>query len=675
MKLTLTKKKVAATAAATGLVIGGVIIAALPSYASTLSLDTTVTTKQVTASPTISSPALSTKGGGELLVAFLATDGPEADTQAFASVTGGRLSWRRVAQANQQAGAAEIWAAWAPSALTGAQVTAVRANGAWHGQITVAAFIGADSATPLGARAQASAAGGAATLSATTARAGSWVWGVGNDWDRAVPRSLMRHQRMVDQSVDTSIGDTYWVQRTSDAVTNPGTTVRFGAYRPSNDRWNLAAVEIVPTNAAGHAPVPAPSSAAPAPAPSSAAPPAPAPSSPGTPTATQTVVGNPPPSTGEFTPAYYAKWSNSLPSDPNFFPIAVWDQDPTRSRNGNNNATNYKALGINTFAGLWDFPGDSTSSAKLNAIKAAGMYALAGDGGISAAKAMPGASALAGYQLGDEQDMSTNPSHITPDQVTSSANSIHAADSSRPIYNNWGKAFSLYPWVGAHDDATGLRKYCSQVDISSSDYYAATDGYEPSDSHTPNFYGKAVDNVRTLCGSSKPAWGFIETGHPFSDNPGSWAPYSSNGVIAAATIEEGVWSELAHGANGIVYFVHDFKSNGFTEDGVFDHPDAVAIVKKINAQIASMASILNAQRQPTGLSVTNADATLRADAAGRYVIAAGNSASTRTATFTVAAAAGKTVQVVGENRTIQADANGTWTDSFAGWGHHVYKIV
>lgn len=673
MKLSLTKKKVAITLAATGLVMGGVIVVALPSYASALALDTAVTTKQVTAAASIESPALATRSGGELLVAFLATDGPETGTQTFASVTGAGLSWRPVVQSHEQAGAAEIWAAWAPAALTGARVTAVRANGAWHGQLTVAAFVGADSAAPIGTAAQASAARGAASLTATTARAGSWIWGVGNDWDRAVPRSLMRYQRMVDQSVDTSIGDTYWVQRTKAALTKPGTTVRFGSRSPDQDRWNLAAVEIVPAHSAGP-PDPSPSVASPVALPPSPAA-SPSPSTPGTPASTQTAGGTPPASTGEFTPAYYTKWSTALPSDPNFFPIAVWDQDPTRSRNGATNATNFRNVGVNTFAGLWDFPGGGTSGAKLSAIKAAGMYALAGDSGISSAKAMSGASALAGYQLGDEQDMSTNPSHITPDQVTNSANGIHAADPGRPVYNNWGKAFSLYPWIGAHDDANGLRRYCSQVDISSSDYYAATDGYEPANAHTPDFYGKAVDHVRTLCGATKPAWGFVETGHPFSDNPGSWAPYSSGGTIAAATIEAGVWSELAHGANGIVYFVHDFFKTGFTEDGLFDHPDAVAVVKKVDAAIASLAPILNAQRQPTGLSVTNADATLRADAAGRYVIAAGSSASTRTATFTVAAAAGRTVQVVGENRTVQADANGTWSDSFAGWAHHVYKIV
>lgn len=387
-----------------------------------------------------------------------------------------------------------------------------------------------------------------------------------------------------------------------------------------------------------------------------------------------------PPRTGEYTPAYFARFTGGLPSSASFFPIAVWQQQPTRERNGKVNAVNYKNIGINTFAGLWNFPNDSASTANLAAIKANGMYALGGgdDGSSGDAHTIAGMSgngAWAGFELGDEQDMSTDPSHITPAQVSSQAAALHQAAPGRLVYNNFGKAFSLFPWVGAHDDTAGLRRYCANVDVASSDYYAATDGYEPAGTHTPNYYGKAIDHVRQLCGANKPAWGFIETGHPFADQPGSWAPYSSGGVINAATIEEGVWSMLAHGANGIVYFVHDFRSGGFTEDGVFDHPQAVAVVTRVNAAIRSIAPILNAQRQPKGLLAVGADATLRADAGGWYVIAAENSGHKRTCTFTLALARGRTVQVVGENRTLTANANGTWSDPFAGWGHHVYKIV
>ena len=381
---------------------------------------------------------------------------------------------------------------------------------------------------------------------------------------------------------------------------------------------------------------------------------------------------------GEFVPGYYGKWPNSLPSTTDFFPIAVWLQDPNRQRDGRPNAVNFQNAGINTFIGQWEFPTRADSASRLETLRKHGLYVLAGeDAAASAVKSrtLAGADGLTGYLLGDEQDMTTNPKHPTPEEVSAAARKIRSLDASRPIYNNWGKAFALNPWLGAHDDEAGLRRYCSEVDISSSDYYAATDGYEPAKTHTPAFYGQAVTNVRNLCGAAKPAWGFVETGHPFADNPGSWAPFSTDGTIEPAAVEQAVWSMLAHGANGIVYFVHDFRKGGLTEDGLFDHPATVQTVTRVNAEIRTLAPILNARRQPAGLTVTGADATLRADTKGSYVVAAENKGNPGTVQFTLQGAAGAAVEVVGENRRLHADATGTFTDRFDGWGHHVYRIA
>lgn len=380
---------------------------------------------------------------------------------------------------------------------------------------------------------------------------------------------------------------------------------------------------------------------------------------------------------GEFVPKYYENWPNSLPSSSDFFPIGVWLQDPNRERNGRKNAVNYKNAGINTFIGQWEFPVRPDSASRLATMREQGMYVLAGDEVTTEAVTkgtLSGAEGVTGYHLGDEQDMSTNPKHITPDEVIEQAKKIKALDPSRPLYNNWGKAFALYPWVGAHDDEAGLKRYCSEVDISSSDYYAATDGYEPAEKHLPVYYGQAVRNVRNLCGPTKPAWGFVETGHPFADAPGNWPPFSTNGTIEPAAVEQAVWSMLAHGANGIVYFVHDFFPGGLTEDGLFDHPETLRTVTAVNAEIKKLAPVLNAQRQPTGLTAKGADATLRADDTGWYVVAAENTGNGGDVGFTLAPAAGKTVEVVGENRELKADTAGSFTDAFDGWGHHVYRI-
>jgi hypothetical protein len=45
--------------------------------------------------------------------------------------------------------------------------------------------------------------------------------------------------------LDTASGDTYWVQALSAAVAAPG-PVQLNDTSPTTDRWNMAAVEILP---------------------------------------------------------------------------------------------------------------------------------------------------------------------------------------------------------------------------------------------------------------------------------------------------------------------------------------------------------------------------------------------------------------------------------------------
>lgn len=398
--------------------------------------------------------------------------------------------------------------------------------------------------------------------------------------------------------------------------------------------------------------------------------PAPGPTTPPTPAPTA-----PAPVGGQFTPAYYSRWANGPTPDAGFFPIGVWSQDPNRTRNGRTNALNYRDAGINTFVGLWDFPTRSDSESRLSTIKAAGMQAWASGGAT-----LTSASALTGHQLGDEQDMNkAGPcgTGCNSVPVAAEAATAHTTDPTRPVYNNFGKGFALYPWVGYHMDVgpeseDDLKRYCAGVDIVSSDYYAATEGYEPPGKHTPRFYGQAVANTRRFCGEgTKPVLGFVETGHPFDEGQCvTWPPYSTSCTITPDALEWAVWSMLANGANGIIYFAHDFHTGWFTEDATFDHPATLQRMTAVNAQVKTLAPILNTPRSPTGLTAVGADATLR----GPYVVAAENTGAARTVSFTAAQAAGKTVTVVGESRTLTADATGSWSDPFTGWGHHIYQI-
>jgi len=50
---------------------------------------------------------------------------------------------------------------------------------------------------------------------------------------------------IVHQWVDTSTGDTYWVQAVSGVIATTGATVQINDTFPTTDRWNLASVEIL----------------------------------------------------------------------------------------------------------------------------------------------------------------------------------------------------------------------------------------------------------------------------------------------------------------------------------------------------------------------------------------------------------------------------------------------
>ena len=61
----------------------------------------------------------------------------------------------------------------------------------------------------------------------------------------------------------------------------------------------------------------------------------------------------------------YAKWPKGPPSDPGFFPLAVWLQAPS-------NAQRYREAGLNTYVALWKGPTEE----QLATLKKAGMRVI-----------------------------------------------------------------------------------------------------------------------------------------------------------------------------------------------------------------------------------------------------------------------------------------------------------
>ncbi len=196
---------------------------------------------------TITTAAFSTTAAGETLVAFVGSDGPATTGVQSVTVTGGGLAWRRVRQVNSQYGDAEVWTASAPNVLSAVTVRSTPARANYDQQLNVLSFVGS---AGVGASAGASAGTGAATVNLTAAGAGSLSYAVGEDWDRAAGRTAGSGQAIVSQWLDATTGDTFWVQARTAPSSSAGELVTLNDTAPTTDRWNLAAVEVIPSGAA-----------------------------------------------------------------------------------------------------------------------------------------------------------------------------------------------------------------------------------------------------------------------------------------------------------------------------------------------------------------------------------------------------------------------------------------
>jgi hypothetical protein len=191
-------------------------------------------------------PAFSTTAAGDVLVALVGSDGlPTGTNTQTLTITGGGLTWTRVQRAATSRGVSEIWTATAPTVLTNATVTSTQSvtlfNGAPINQsLLVVAF---KNASAVGATAAASNLSTNASASLVPQATGSVVYGVGNDFDRAVTRTVGAGQTKIHEFLAPT-GDTFWMQSLN-ATTTAGTSVTLNATAAgAADQWNFAIVEI-----------------------------------------------------------------------------------------------------------------------------------------------------------------------------------------------------------------------------------------------------------------------------------------------------------------------------------------------------------------------------------------------------------------------------------------------
>ncbi|MDM7987079.1 MAG: hypothetical protein QUS13_07085 [Smithella sp.] len=384
------------------------------------------------------------------------------------------------------------------------------------------------------------------------------------------------------------------------------------------------------------------------------------------------------------------------------FTFAVWLQDAIATFNKKTIAQNYKDIGINTFVGLWKWPAEDWtyrgfSVATAKALKDAGMKAYAGNNkaAVDWINNHPEfQDTVVGYLLGDEPDMNRNSGvksvadANTPLAWKARGDALRALDKKRPIYANFGKPIAKDSWYGKEYGAKGSTKekdfsmYVSPTTVLSSDYYGITDPYEQPRNHGIWTYGRSIRNTKKYAGG-RTVWGFVEASGPWKNASSDKWMYQK---MQPTLIMPIVWNMVINGAQGIVYFCHDFSPGGSNKGkfGALREPGIPEAIRSANESVMRYGAVLKTPDVPGTVAKTSGGVnviTLTKKYKGvTYIFAMGDGNPNYRdglavdANISVAGETGdKSATVMNESRRIVM-TNGILKDYFKPYEIHIYRI-
>ena len=355
-------------------------------------------------------------------------------------------------------------------------------------------------------------------------------------------------------------------------------------------------------------------------------------------------------------------------NDPEYFPIAVWAQNPT-------NASAYKENGINMYISIHG----GIDQEKLDHLKKADMKFITHQNKFGLTRLDE--PLIYGWMHGDEPDnaqRSKTPNKWDPCKdpadIIRDYEKIKKNDPSRPVYLNVGRGVAYTNWVGRGvcRGRTDMYKvsnngYLKGCDIASFDIYPVN-SREDEVKGQLWYVAKGIDSLRAWSDHQKPAWCWIETTRISEKATRKPTP---------AEVKSEVWMALIHGAKGFGYFCHSFV--GKTQDAALLHDqEMIQGVKAINEQVTSLARVLNTPDSKGYATVRSTNASVpvdimtKKDGRTNYLFAVAMREGNTTATFDVKS--GKTAEVIGENRTIEIK-KGKFSDEFSDYGVHLYRIT
>jgi hypothetical protein len=352
------------------------------------------------------------------------------------------------------------------------------------------------------------------------------------------------------------------------------------------------------------------------------------------------------------------------PTDPHFFPIAVWLQSPA-------NASKYQALGINLYVGLWEGP----TSAQLAELEKVGMPVICDQNTV--ALAQKNNPIIAAWMHDDEPDNAQSLGKgkgygppALPQKIVEGYSRMRAADPSRPVLLNLGQGVAWDNWIGR-----GVRsrhpadypEYVKGCDIASFDIYPVVHD-SPEVAGKLEFVARGVERLVGWQGG-KPAWTCIECTHI-----GNAKTKATPDQVRAE-----VWMSLVRGSRGLIYFVHQFEPS-FKEAALLADPEMSRAITDINRQVRELAPVLNSPTIEKRLSVKAprpAIAIMLKQMDGvDYVFAVNLENAPVRGEFTLqgAPAAVRQAEVLDEVRTLVVE-KGSFADDFAPYAVHRYRIA
>jgi hypothetical protein len=351
-----------------------------------------------------------------------------------------------------------------------------------------------------------------------------------------------------------------------------------------------------------------------------------------------------------------AAYQNGFPSDPSYFPIGVWLQQP-------NHAQEFQAIGINLFVGLLEGAAES----QLAELARYGMPVIARQNDDRLRSSYAGI--VRGWMQDDEPDNAQSDGKggwgpcIPAAAVAARSAEIKAKDPTRPVYINFGRGLVDQKWPG-RGPCTGDIAYYDEAsvgaDILSFDIYPVADSSGRLDAPA-----QGVARLRAAARDDQSVWAVLETTH------------GGKAMVTPEQLRSEALLALIAGANGLTYFVHEW-AGGFREDAIFRYPAIAQAVGELNALIRRLAPVLNS---PTIEGRVTASATipvatmLKQRDGDLYLFAGSTGAGTGSASFKLSGVPDGRAVVIGEDRLV-AISNGVLADTFVrGYDVHIYRIA